>query len=102
MFRSVRNSELCFMIHLNIDIFQHLLCSPLSNFSICVLQDTVVALDALGKFAEKTFTKELNKTVTVTINGVQSDHSITDKNRYERRKFEVSVSHNQTGLSYIV
>lgn len=52
----------------------------------------MVALDALGKFAEKTFTKELNKTVTVTINGVQSDHSITDKNRYERRKFEVSVS----------
>lgn len=52
----------------------------------------MVALDALGKFAEKTFTEELNKTVTVTINGVQSDHTITDENRYERRKFEVSLS----------
>lgn len=61
-----------------------------------------MALDALGKFAEKTFTKELNKTVTVTIDGVQSNHSITDENRYARRKFEVSVSAcDQTGLDRV-
>ena len=45
-----------------------------------------MALDALGKFAEETFTSELRKTVVV--NGVS--HLITTENRYERRTFEVN------------
>jgi alpha-2-macroglobulin len=52
-------------------------------------QDTLVALDALRRFAEETFTTNLRKIISVTTNGVSSSHIIHSGNRYQRRDFEV-------------
>jgi CD109 antigen len=54
-------------------------------------QDTLVAIDALGRFAEETFTADLNKTLNVSVVGLPTiTHTITADNRYERRDFEIS------------
>ena len=53
-----------------------------------------MALDALGRFAEETFTADLNKTFNVSVVGLPTiTHTITADNRYERRDFEV-LKHN--------
>ena len=53
-----------------------------------------MALDALGRFAEETFTTDLNKTFNVSVVGLPTiTHTITADNRYERRNFEV-LKHN--------
>ena len=56
-----------------------------------LLQDTLVALDALRRFSEETFTKNLNKSVTVTIGDSAVTHTVTPENRYQRRDFQVSL-----------
>ena len=55
------------------------------------IQDTLVALDALRRFSEETFTKNLNKSVTVTIGASAVTHTVTPENRYQRRDFQVSL-----------
>ena len=50
-----------------------------------------MALDALRRFAERTFTTNINKDVTVTIDGSSMTHTITSENRYQRRDFQVSL-----------
>ena len=51
-----------------------------------------MAVDALRMFAEQTFTKELNKTILVTISGLPpTTHVVTTQNRYERRDFQVRM-----------
>ena len=51
-----------------------------------------MAIDALGRFAEETFTPDLNKILNVSVVGLPTiTHTITADNRYERRDFEVHV-----------
>ena len=64
------------------------------NVQCITVQDTLVALEALGLFAEETFTRDLNKALTVSVPGLPAiTHTITAANRYQRRDFVVSMSY---------
>ena len=65
------------------------------------VQDTLVALDALRRFAERTFTTNINKDVTVTIDGSSVTHTITSENRYQRRDFQVSLGQETQMLVHV-
>ena len=59
-----------------------------------LLYRILVALEALGLFAEETFTRDLNKALTVSVPGLPAiTHTITAANRYQRRDFVVSMSY---------
>ena len=53
-------------------------------------QDTVIAMQALARFSEETYSKQLNKTMTFDIQGLTAEPvTITEDNRFERNEFEV-------------
>lgn len=53
-------------------------------------QDTVIAMQALARFSEETYSSQLNKTITFDVEGLAADPvSITDENRFERTEYEV-------------
>ncbi len=55
------------------------------------VQDTVIAMQALSRFSEVTFTNQLNKTVTFDVQGLTADPlTITDKTRFERKEYQVA------------
>ena len=57
---------------------------------LIIIQDTVIAMQALSRFSEVTFTSQLNKTVTFDIQDLTADPlTITDKTRFERKEYQV-------------
>ena len=73
-----------------------LTCTYYYNYiRTCItVQDTLVALEALGLFEDETFTRDLNKALTVSVPGLPAiTHTITAANRYQRRDFVVSMSY---------
>jgi len=55
------------------------------------LQDTVVALQALAKFAEHTYTADIEQSVVFTLPGLSSNvvRTVNSENRFQR--FDVEV-----------
>ena len=56
-----------------------------------LLQDTVVALQALAKFAESTYTSDIEQSVIFSLPGLSSNvvRAVNKKNRFQR--FDVEV-----------
>ena len=55
-----------------------------------VPQDTVIAMQALAKFSEVTYSSQLNQSVTFDIDGLSAEPvTVTDENRFERTEVEV-------------
>ena len=62
----------------------------LTFFPSLFSQDTIIALEALSKFAKATFTKDLNLQFEVSLSsGTTLSHSITDTNRNKVHEIEV-------------
>ena len=55
------------------------------------LQDTVIALQALAKFAEGTYTADIEQSVVFTLPGLSSNvvRTVNSENRFQR--FDVEV-----------
>ena len=50
----------------------------------------MIAMQALSRFSEVTFTSQLNKTVTFDVQDLAADPlTITDKTRFERKEYQV-------------
>ena len=60
-----------------------------------LLQDTVVALRALAKFAENTYTSDIEQSVTFSLPGLSSNvvRAVNKENRFQRFDVEVYVVH---------
>ena len=59
-----------------------------------MLQDTVVALRALAKFAESTYTSDIEQSVTFSLPGLSNVvRAVNKENRFQRFDVEVYVVH---------
>ena len=77
---------------LHTDKFLHAIqYSDLYKTHFLLLQDTVVALRALAKFAESTYTSEIEQSVIFSLPGLSSNvvRAVNKKNRFQR--FDVEV-----------
>ena len=66
------------------------------NWVFCtsfLLQDTVVALRALAKFAESTYTSDIEQSVTFSLPGLSSNvvRAVNEENRFQRFDVEVRM-----------
>ena len=65
-------------------------------------QDTVIAMQALGRFSEATYSKQLNKTITFDIQGLTAEPlTITEDNRFERNEFKVQKLHSSWNVFFV-
>ena len=59
-----------------------------------MLQDTIVALRALAKFAESTYTSDIEQSVTFSLPGLSNVvRAVNKENRFQRFDVEVYVVH---------
>ena len=55
-----------------------------------IFQDTVIAMQALARFSEETYSSQLNQSIMFDIDGLSADPvTVTDENRFERTEVEV-------------
>ena len=87
----MHKSFFCFKVHIIIGM--NLTGPQLILVHVMLLsssQDTVIAMRALARFSEETYSSQLNKTITFDVEGLAADPvAITDENRFERTEYEV-------------
>ena len=63
----------------------------------------MIAMQALSRFSEVTFTSQLNKTVTFDVQDLAADPlTITDKTRFERKEYQVLMKISMYSSSFVL